>query len=146
MWSAASLGAEPRNTLVYGGRELMYFLFHVTSLPETSLRPRADPPPTPLLYHSPFPLTLSQQSCRANAQQGNLAVHMPTANHQVQKEVGHQLCIPLDPLKANTQGAHLSHQGYGSHTEKGRSCGLGGAEAGGCSTNANLHKHTTIFG
>lgn len=123
----------------------MNFLFHVTSLPETSLRPRADPPPTPPLHHSPFLQTLSQQRCRANAQQENLATHLPIANHQVQKEVGHQLCIAVGPLKVNIEGAQLSYKGYGSHTEKGRSCGLGDAAAGGCSNNANLHKGTTIF-
>lgn len=137
------MGAEPRNASVYGGRELMYFLFHVTSLPETSLRPRADPPPTPLLHHSPFPQTLSQQRWRGNAQQDSGSSHA-CSQPSSPKRGGTPALHP----SRSTEGTHCRSsslpQSSGSHTEKGRSCGLGDAEAGGCSNNADLHKHTTI--
>lgn len=123
----------------------MYFLLHVTSLPETSLRPRADLLPTALLHHSPFPQTLSQQRCRANAQQEKLATYMPKGQ-------------PSSPKRGGTAALHSSGSTEGIHsrswsllqrlwplTEKGTSCGLGDAEAGGCRNNANLHTHNTIF-
>lgn len=47
--SPASLGVEPRNTPLHGGGELMYFLFHVTSITEASLRARAESAPIHLL-------------------------------------------------------------------------------------------------
>lgn len=52
-----------------------------------------------------------------------LAAHMPAANHQVQKEVGHQLCIPADPLKAHIAGAHLSHRALAPTQRKGEVVG-----------------------
>lgn len=83
------------------------------SLPETSLRARADPPPTPLFQQSPFLQILSQQRCRVNANQENVTTPMPTAKHDVQKEVGHQLCIPAEGI--HSRGSSLLQRPWLPH-------------------------------
>lgn len=93
----------------------MYFLFHVTSLPATSLRPRAESAPHLSFTTNPFPQRLSQQRCGASAQQESLASRVTPAKLGVAEEVRCQPRTPADRRNTYVQRAHLSYKTAMAH-------------------------------